>query len=87
MFGRLYPLVEFNWTCHVTSVKFGLPTREGFIDLGDFESSGNIVTLAAGANAVLIPERLEVGAVYTTAIATQRNFDFNGLLVKMVLRY
>jgi hypothetical protein len=43
--------------------------------------------MAAGANAVLIPERLEVGAVYTTSIATQRDFNVNGLLVKMVLRY
>lgn len=87
IFGWLYPLVEFNTSYHTTSVSFGLPTRRGFIDFDTFEASGNIVALAAGANAVLIPERLEFGAVYTTAIATQRNFDFNGLIVKMVLRY
>jgi hypothetical protein len=86
-FGWLYPLVEFNWIYHVTSVSFGLPTRRGFIDLDNFEATGNIVSLAAGANAVLIPERLEVGAVYTTSIATQRGFEVNGLLVKMELRY
>jgi hypothetical protein len=34
-----------------------------------------------------MPNRLEVGAVYTTPLATQRNFDANGLLVQMVLRY
>src|SRR5262249_2979600 len=86
-FGRFYPLVEFNWTYHTTHVGVDMPTRRGFFDFNNVESSGNLVTLAAGANFVLIPERLEFGAVYTTPLATQRNFDFNGLLVKMVLRY
>jgi hypothetical protein len=86
-FGWLYPLVEFNSIYHATSVSFGLPTRRGFIDLDNFEAEGNLVSLAAGANAVLIPERLEVGAVYTTVIAAQRNFDANGLIVKMTFRY
>jgi hypothetical protein len=40
-----------------------------------------------GVNAVLVRDRLELGAVYSTLLATQRNFDFNGLLVKMVVRY
>ena len=66
---------------------FGLSTRRGFIDFGNFEAQGNIVSLAAGANAVLIPERLELGAAYTTVIASQRDFDANGLIVKMTLRY
>jgi hypothetical protein len=86
-FGWLYPLVECNWLYHVTSVSFGLPTRRGFIDFDNFEATGNILTLSAGANAVLIPERLELGAVYTTDIASQHNFDVNGLLVKTTLRY
>jgi len=86
-FGWLYPLVEVNSLYHTTSVPFGLPTRRGFIDLGNFEATGNVVSLAAGANAVLIPERLEIGAVYTTVIGSQRDFDANGLLVKMTLRY
>jgi hypothetical protein len=34
--------------------------------------------MAVGANAVLIPERLEFGAVSTTSIATQQNFNVNG---------
>ena len=59
----------------------------GLLDFGNFESSGNIVSLAAWANAVLVPEKLEIGAVYTTSIATQHDFGFNGLLVKMTLRY
>ena len=49
----------------------GLPTRRGFIDMGNFEATGTVVSLAAGVNAVLIRERLEIGAVYTTVIASQ----------------
>jgi hypothetical protein len=40
-----------------------------------------------GANAVLVPERLEIGAVYTTLIASTHDIDLNGLLVKMTLRF
>ena len=87
MFGWLYPLVEFNWIYHTTTVDVDLPLREGFIDLGSFSATGNIVTLAAGADAVLIQSKLEVGAVYTTSIAAQRDFGFNGFLLRMVLRY
>ncbi len=87
LFGWLYPLVEFNCMYHVTSVKFGAPAARGFVDFDNFESSGNVASLAAGANAVLVPEKLEVGAVYTTSVATQGDFGFNGLLVKMTLRY
>jgi hypothetical protein len=86
-FGWLYPLVEVNSLYHTTAVDFGLPTRRGFIDLGNFEATGNVVAVAVGANAVLIPERLEIGAVYSTVVASQHNFDANGLLVKMTLRY
>jgi hypothetical protein len=64
-----------------------LDTRRGFIDFGTFESSGNVVTMAAGANAVLVPERVELGAVYTTVVAGQGNLNVNGVLVKMVLRF
>jgi hypothetical protein len=86
--GWFYPLVELNCSYHVTSVDVDvLLPRRGLIDLGNFESSGNILTLAVGANAVLVRDRLEIGAVYGTPLATQRDFDFNSLLVKMVLRY
>src|SRR5262249_685338 len=57
VFGWLYPLVEFNCTYFTKSAQFGLDTRRGFIDFGNFSAAGNIVTMAAGANAVLIPER------------------------------
>jgi hypothetical protein len=87
LFGWLYPVVEFNCIYHTTSVSFGLPTRRGFFDLNNFESSGNLVTLSGGVNAVLIPEKLELGAVYTTSIATEHDFQVNGLLVKLELRY
>jgi hypothetical protein len=86
-FGWLYPVVEFNWIYHETTVPIDLETRFGFINFGDFESTGNLVSTAVGADAVLIPGKLEAGAVYTTSITTQRHFSFDGLLLKMVLRY
>jgi hypothetical protein len=86
-FGWLYPLVEFNWDYATKGININLPARSGFFDLGNFEASGNILTMAVGANAVLVPEKLEVGAVYLTSLATQRDFNLNGLMVKIVYRY
>ena len=86
-FGWLYPLVEINTLYHVTSVGIDLPIRRGIFDLNNFEASGNVVTLAVGANAVLVRDKLEFGAVYSTPLATQRDFNFNGLLVRMNLRF
>lgn len=86
-FGRLYPLVEVNWTYHTSNVGIDLETRHGFIDFGTFSNSGNLVALSVGANAVLIPGRLEFGAVYTTSLATQRDLEFNGVLAKLLLRF
>ena len=40
-----------------------------------------------GANAVLVPEKLEFGAVYLTSLAVQRDFAVNGLMVKIVYRF
>jgi hypothetical protein len=45
------------------------------------------VSPAAGADAVLIRERLEVGAVDTTVISSQQHFGANGLLVKTTMRF
>jgi len=87
LFGWLYPLVELNWTYHVRGVGLDRPARRGFFDLDNFEASGNILTGAFGANAVLIRDRLEFGAAYTRSLATQRDFDFNGLLVRMTYRF
>jgi hypothetical protein len=87
MFGWLYPLVEFNLDYATKSIDATLPARSSFFDFGNFEASGNILTMAVGANAVLIREKLEFGAVYLTSLATQRDFNVNGLLVKMVFRF
>jgi hypothetical protein len=83
----LYPLVEFNAIYHTRSIATGLDAARGFFDLNNFDASGNIVTMAAGVNTVLVRERLELGAVYTTSLAAQHGFDINGFLVKMMLRY
>jgi hypothetical protein len=87
VFGWLYPLIELNGAYHVTQVDLGLSSRRGFFNFGNFDATGSILSLAAGANAVIVHDRLELGAVYTTPIATRRNFDFDGLLVKMILRF
>jgi hypothetical protein len=86
-FGWIYPLVEVNWTNHTRSVDIDLPTRHGFIDVGNFDSTGNVVTLAAGVNLVLIRDRLEFGGAYIRGVTTQRDVDINAMIVKMVLRY
>ncbi len=88
-FGWLYPLLEVNSSFHTTPVAIDAPLQGGgFIDFGTFSATGNIVTLAVGANAVLSPGRLEVGAVYNFPVYTQqRGFDFDGVLVKMLVRY
>jgi hypothetical protein len=57
------------------------------IDFDNFEATGNILTMAVGANAVLVKELLEIGAVYSTVLAAQHGFEANGLLVKMTLRF
>jgi hypothetical protein len=87
LFGWLYPVLEFNWSYHTTTVHATIDTPQGFFDLGTFTGTGNIVEMAVGFNAVLNPEKLEVGAAYTTSIATQHDFDFDGLIVKMFIRY
>ena len=86
-FGWLYPLVEFNWGVHTTNVNLDLPFRHDFFDLDSFTANGNIITVAPGLNAVLIKDKLEVGAVYQTPMASQNNVHFNAFLVKVLLRY
>jgi hypothetical protein len=86
--GWIYPLFELNWIYHTSSVNLGdLDTRFGYIDFGTFQNTGNLLDMAAGVNLVLIRDRLEFGAVYTTPIATQNKFNFNGVLVKLLFRY
>jgi len=86
--GWLYPLVELNGSYHTTTVDLNISTpHHGVIDLGTFESTGNTLSIAVGANAVLVPGRLEFGAVYVRPITAQNHFDMNAMLVKMVYRY
>jgi hypothetical protein len=85
--GWIYPVVEVNSSFLTSHYDPTSPVRRNFFELDNFASTGNVVTLATGVNFVLVPDRLELGAVYTTPLATQRDFDFNGLIVKMVLRF
>jgi hypothetical protein len=87
MFGWLYPLVEFNSAYHTTTVNLSKTFPRDFIDLGSFSGQGNILVVAPGINAVLIHDRLEIGGVYSTPIVSQHNFNFNSVLVKMVVRF
>jgi hypothetical protein len=43
--------------------------------------------VAPGLNAVIVQDKLEIGAVYWTPIATQHSFNFNEVIVKAVLRF
>jgi hypothetical protein len=85
--GWLYPLVEFNGSYHATEVDLSLPLRHRVLDLGTFSSTGNLLMIAVGANAVLIPGKLEFGAVYSRPIAGEDRIDFDCLLVKLVYRF
>jgi hypothetical protein len=81
-------LIEFNASYNDKRVDISnLSNRLGFFDFGTFQATGNIVTMAPGFNAVIIPEKVEFGAVYLTVLGSQRHFDMNGLLLKLTLRY
>ena len=80
--------MEFNYASRDTSADVSIRTpRHGVIDLGTFSSTGSSLTAAYGANVVLIPGKLEAGAVYIRPITEGNHFEFNGLLVKMVYRF
>jgi hypothetical protein len=86
-FGWLYPLFEVNTTHYTTRYDVAIPTERGYFDYGSFTTSGNVVSMAVGANAVLIRNKLELGAVYACPLFTERSLSFDGLLVKAVYRY
>lgn len=86
-FGWLYPLVEFNWEAVTSTIDLSRPTRRGFIDFGTVNATGALLTVAPGFNAVLIPDRLEVGVIYETPIASERNLHFHEVLTKMIIRF
>ncbi|MGL4551082.1 MAG: hypothetical protein ACRC33_07835 [Gemmataceae bacterium] len=83
----IYPLVEVNWSRSTSSTDVDIVTRRGFVSLGNFDTTGEVVTLALGVNFVLIRDRLEIGGCYGTPVYTKRDFDFDTVLVKMIIRY
>jgi hypothetical protein len=85
--GWFYPLVELNGSYHTTTVDLNLPARHEVLDMGTFSSTGNMLMLAVGANAVLIPNKLEFGACYMRPISAQDQFEYNGMLMKLTYRY
>jgi hypothetical protein len=85
--GWIYPVFEINSSYLLTDLDKSIAVHGAFIDMGNFASTGDIVSMAVGVNFVLVPDRLEVGAVYSRPLYTQRDFDFNGLVAKMVIRF
>jgi hypothetical protein len=83
----IYPLVEVNYLRTENDVDVNLPLRRGFFSLGNFDAGGEVLTLALGLNFVLIRDRLEVGGCWSTPLYTQRDFDFNTMLLKMIVRF
>jgi hypothetical protein len=83
----IYPLVEVNWSRSENDVDVNLPLRRGFFSLGNFDAGTEVVTLALGVNFVLIRDRLEFGGCWSTPLYTQRDFDFNTMLLKMIVRF
>jgi len=85
--GWFYPLVEFNGNWSNKTLDFTPDFAPGLIEIGRFDGTGGMFTVAPGFNAVLVQDRLEVGAIYETPIWSQHNFNFNSLLVKMIIRF
>jgi len=86
-FGWLYPLVEFNWIASTAHININDPLRRDFFGLDSFTADGSLVTVAPGVNAVIIQDKLELGAVYQTPIYSENHIHFNSFLVKMVIRF
>lgn len=82
-----YPLLEFNWAAFTSSLKSDLPLDRGLFGFGSVDATGSILTISPGFNTVLIQDRLEFGAAYTTRLASDRNVNLNGFIVKMIMRY
>jgi hypothetical protein len=87
LFGWLYALVEFNGGLVTSNIDLTRPTRRGFIDFATVNATGDILTIAPGFNAVLVQDRLEVGVVYQTPIASEHHLHYNEVLMKMIIRF
>jgi hypothetical protein len=87
LFGWLYALVEFNWGLVTSNIDPTRPTRRGFIDFATVNATGDILTVAPGFNGLLVQDRLEVGVVYQTPIASEHHLHYNEVLMKMIIRF
>ena len=85
--GWFYPLVEFNGNWSNKTLNFTPAFAPGLIEIDRFDGVGGIFSVAPGFNAVLVQDRLEFGAVYQTPIWSKHDFNFNSLLVKMIIRF
>ncbi len=83
----LYPVFEINAAYRLNEFNLGDIGGRGFGAFSNFEASGTTVSYAAGLNAVLIQDKLEMGAVYQGPLYTAGPLDFDVLLVKFVLRF
>jgi hypothetical protein len=86
-FCWLYPLVEFNGAWPSKTLDLSTTDFTGVFGIDQHTFAGGIVTLAPGFNTILVPDRLEFGAVYQTDIYSEHHYHFNEVLLKMILRY
>jgi hypothetical protein len=85
--GWFYPLVEFNGSWSNKTINFTPDFAPGLIEIDRFDGTGGIFAVSPGFNAVLVQDKLEVGAVYSTPIWSRHDFNFNSMLVKMIIRF
>ena len=75
--GWFYPLVEFNGNWSNKTLNFTPAFAPGLIEIDRFDGVGGIFSVAPGFNAVLIRDRLELGAVYETPEPARFPFRFD----------
>ncbi len=83
----IYPLVELNYARASGSTDVNLPLAGKFFELSNFEAVGEVLTMAVGVNFVLVRDRLELGGAWSTPLYTRRDFNFNSMIVKMIVRF
>jgi len=79
-------LVEFNGSWSNKTIDFRSDFFPGLIEIDRFDGTGGIFAVPPGFNAVLVQDRLELGAVYSTFIWNRHDVNFNSMLVKMIIR-
>lgn len=83
----IYPLAELNYARSNASKDVNLPLAGKFFELSNFEAVGEVLTLAVGVNFVLVRDRLELGGAWSTPLYARRDFNFNSMIVKMIVRF